>query len=696
VAASCHRIRLPRAPRSSSKLLLASLLGACIVLSVLSTSAHALIITSGSAERYGVQLRAQHFGKEPGEVPLPQEPLQYHGGPVIPNANTYAIYWDPVDAYRSDWMSLIDRYLYNVGADSGMLSDVFSLNSQYTGLAGTRASNQSTFRGAYTDTEPYPLTGRCNRTRGKTVCLTDKQIKEQLKHFVYVNDLPLGIDTIYFVLTPPGVSVCTEETGAQNQCSESIVTREEESTVEAETKEADKSTICGYHSVIDGTSVSPIVYAVQPWTAGNAGSLVSEVPVKTTEPTEPVLNCQNESFLVEPNQTGNRSIFADYETGLADLIVNDLSVEQNNTVVDPLLNGWYGNVGPTPYEAGDVCQHVFNPPPEQIPKAPETTKAVPMSDETINGDPYYLQWGFNSTRVVPNENITCWEATEFKPHFTAPNPVNSGNIVAFDANESDMTLDASQYGFSLLQPEPQAFEEPFTEPFYKWEFGDGMPKVEGIGAAYASVFHSYQYGGTYTVTLTVTDSGGNVGSFSSKVEVNGPPAPGSGSGSTSGTGTGSGTTSTGGTTSPTVSPTGTVTSGVTTGLATPTVYDFFPSHSLTKTLRQGLAVRYAVNEQVAGSMEVMLDSRTAKRLHVRGPLAKGLPKGYPRSIVLRGALLVTTQAGHGTLRVIFPRSMAEKLGHAHRLKLTIRIKVRNADRLHPQTTTLLSTVVLKG
>ena len=120
------------------------------------------------------------------------------------------------------------------------------------------------------------------------------------------------------------------------------------------------------------------------------------------------------------------------------------------------------------------------------------------------------------------------------------------------------------------------------------------------------------------------------------------------------------------------------------------------SRSLEKVLRYGLAVRYAVNEQVAGTMQVMLNSRTAKRLHIRGTLAQGLPKGYPRSIVLGGAVLVTTTAGRGTLRVKFPKAMAEKLSHVRRLKLTIRIAVRNADRLQPKTTTLLSTVVLKG
>lgn len=659
-----------------------TLLVACAALGGLTAVPAQAVIIPGE---FGVQQRAPVFSESvpKAEQPL-AHPLAYHGGPVVPALNTYVIYWDPNGVYRAEWMRLIDRYMYDVGADSGKLSNVFALDGQYTGLAGTntRAEYNDTFRGAYTDTKPYPAANeQCPYKPNKeSVCITDEQIRKELKPFVYTSGLPYGLDTAFFVLTPPGVNVCTEHkpgTGPNEvNCSEP--------TVEEEMGNVAPGGICGYHSVIERTSAGPIVYAVQPWVAGNAGTIVNPLPVETTNPTPPVLACQNGAELIEPNQV-TTEVHGGYETGLADVIINDLSIEQSNIVVDPLLNGWYqvpSQTSKRAYEQSDICQWAFSPAPEEPPKAPKTTKALDLSNETINGDKYYLQWAFASTGVAPGKFPDCWQGDELTPHFTSPNPVNAGDIVAFDANESGLTLDVNFQAFEALKL--NLAEEPFTLPSYSWNFGDGTPAVTGMGANYASVFHTYQYGGKYTVTLTVTDSGGHVGTYYNKAEVNGPPPPGSGSGS--------GTTSTGGT----VSPTGTVPSGVTTGLATPTVYDFFPSHSLTKVLRQGLPVRYAVNEQVAGSMEVMLDSRTAKRLHVRGPLAKGLPKGYPRSIVLRGALLVTTQAGHGTLRVIFPRSMAQKLAHAHRLKLTIRIKVRNADRLHPQTTTLLSTVVLKG
>ena len=64
---------------------------------------------------------------------------------------------------------------------------------------------------------------------------------------------------------------------------------------------------------------------------------------------------------------------------------------------------------------------------------------------------------------------------------------------------------------------------------YAWNFGDGSAPVSGsapgapacevpwLTPCAASVFHSYQYGGVYSVTLTVRDVGGNIASVSGGV-----------------------------------------------------------------------------------------------------------------------------------------------------------------------------------
>ncbi len=54
------------------------------------------------------------------------------------------------------------------------------------------------------------------------------------------------------------------------------------------------------------------------------------------------------------------------------------------------------------------------------------------------------------------------------------------------------------------------------------------------------------------------------------------------------------------------------------------------SKSLKKALNKGLPVRYSTNEQVAGNIEVLLESATAKRLGIKGSTATGLPAGTPK------------------------------------------------------------------
>jgi hypothetical protein len=644
-------------PGAGSLILAAAL--AVLFFALTAASAGAVI-----AGEFGVDLRTRSVANE--------KALTYHGGPVVSSSDTYAIYWDPVGGYRSEWMTLIDGYLHDVGAASGQLSNIFSLNGQYTGPAGTRASYASTFRGAYTDTNPYPSSGGCHEPAGQPTCLTDSEIRTELKRFIAANHLPTGINVIYFLLTPPAVTVCTD-TGGKGNCSDSSTeTQEEEEDSTGNVVNANG--FCGYHSAIEPGSPSPIVYAVQPWIAGHAGHVISQVPVKTSVPTAATLACQNGQQLVEPNQQSTLSHFDSYETGLADLIINNLSIEQDDIVVDPLLNGWYQ--GETAAEQSDLCQGVFNPAPaEELPKPPETTHALNISNETINGDHYYLQWGLSSVGITSGKGVVCWEGTELIPHFTATNPVNGGDVVAFDANESYISLDAN---IAELAP-----DEPYQAPIYTWNFGDGTPEVSG--PLDASVFHSYEYGGDYPVTLTVTDSGGNSANITKSIPVSGPPRPSSGSPSPA--------------VLPAVTtpaaPVASVPQGSVSSSA-PVITDFVESTSLKKATSRGLAVHYTVNEQVAGSVQVMLETSVAKRLGIKGQLATGLAKGTPSETIIGTAVLVTTKAGTGTVHVRFASKTAARLARSHKLKLMLRLVARNASRVHPLTTTTLSTVVLSG
>jgi hypothetical protein len=294
-----------------------------------------------------------------------------------------------------------------------------------------------------------------------------------------------------------------------------------------------------------------------------------------------------------------------------------------------------------------------------------------VSNQTIEGNPYYLQYAYSSVAVTAHQTDVCWADVELLPHFTATNLVNNEDDVAFDALESGVTLNAN--------PRELKLDEPYTVPQYKWEFGDGTS--EGPSSQ-ASVIHSYQYGGDYPVTLTVTDSGGYVESLTKTISVFGALRPTSGAVTSS-------------TTSSGVAPEGPKAPGAPAVPAgTPTIAPSVLTRSLKKAVRLGLAVHYNVNEQVAGRAEALLDSSTAARLGIKGGAATGLPKGYPRSIVVGSAVLVTTQAGQGTLKIRFSKTAAAHLAKVRRVKLTLRFVLRSASRTGVRTATALTTVTL--
>jgi PKD domain len=581
-------------------------------------------------------------------------PLQYHEGPVLHSSAVYAVYWDPTGSYNNEWKQLIDGYLQGVGADKGTLHNVFALNGQYRDASG-RAANESLYRGSFTAEDPYPTTENCTEP-AVLACLTDAQIRTELQKVISSGKPPGASGTpVYYVLTPPGVTVC-DGLGA-GHCSNSTATP--------------ANGICGYHSAINPGGPSPTIYAVQPWVAGNAGSVISqEEPTVTHTPTTDVLACQDNRMFDEPNQLSGHNIFGEWTEGLADVIINDLSIEQSNIATDPLLNGWYQTGSKA--EQSDMCQWAFGPPPVKPPSIPEEqvpAHAQIISNASINGRGYYIQWGFDSVGVTAGKGHTCSSGVVLEPHFTAPNPVNSGDVVSFDATESLITLNAHTEGLPT--------NEPYVAPIYKWEFGDGA-SVTGTNTA--SEFHSYAQGGTYNVILTVTDSSGNSNTFAKPITVVGPG------------GSSSVTVSVGGGAAPTTqSLAGPPSSAATAPKPKPVVAAAAVSRSLRSVLRHGLTVRYSVSEQVVGHFEVLLASSVARRLGLRGPAATGLAPGSAPQIVIGKAILVTTTGGRNTAIIQFSKRTASRLAKLGRVSLLLRLVVRNASN---QTVTVIGTVPL--
>jgi hypothetical protein len=665
-------------------------------------------------------LRSNELGEANFEHLSAQSFENAGGNAVMHEANTYVVYWDPTPrGYHGDWREVIDRFMHGAGESFGGL---FSVNGQYTDRTNKPAATRPTFKVSYDDTEAYPSAG-CTDPHpltvykpfqtGPIVCLTDLQIQQHLQSFITQHGLPTGMGTIYTVLTPPGVTACLDAGGPTGHCSDFEATKLEEESEKFVT-ESYKHSFCSYHSDINPVNPltgapNTVLYAVVPWTAGlQADGQYAPVDERSG------LSCQDGGFnpaskpaielkekvpvQQEPNQpTACPSPDGYCDTGLADLIVNQIAAEQVNTVINPLLNAWQD---PARNESTDECRNWFSvalggsaiPPPEG-------SGAGTLYNQIYGGRNYYLNTGFNLASIKLNyPGVFCLPGIRLEPHFTAPNTVSTGDIVGFDGMESNITLNANS-----LFDETGASKPNYAT--FTWNFGDGSPTVSGfapgsppceapwLSPCASSAFHSYTYGGTYTVTLTVVDVGGNTASVSNPITVAGSPPPGSpaaggsgagGSGATSSAGSGAGSTAGGAQAGSSVKP------AVPPPIATAAVV----SHSLRRALRGGLVVRYSVNEQVAGHFEVLLGRAIARRLGIGGPQAFGLPAGTPPQVIIGRAVLVTTSAGRSTVNIQFSKRTASRLARLHSVPLMLRLFVRNAASQSPATTTVLSTVTL--
>jgi hypothetical protein len=662
VAAPSHAPRVYRSThiRRKTLALAGTLLSLAVILLCLAQSAGAVTTTVGGTQ----------FGVQPETAaPLTEisEPLSYGNGPVVHNSASYALYWDHQSGrYNGEWERLISGFLFGAGSDSGVLRNDFAVLTQYHDTTGAKAAYEQTFRGAYTDTDAYPSSGNCNEG---VPCLTDAQIRAELTKYITDIGLPTGLNPsngptpIYYVFTPPGVNVCLEGSGAHGHCA----------------SQTSANPLCSYHSFIaPGGQLSTVLYAVVPWTAGNFGTFQSPQVSGT--------NCQDGTGTIqEPNQIG-LGPEGEYSAGLGDLIINDVATQAMSTITNPLFNAWHDSGDAN--EVVDKCRNDFLGGEQGLPlPGPDpNTKAGNAHNQTIDGVPYYLNDVYNQAAAfAPYPGVPCINGVNIVPKFTAQNPIRSGDVATFNTTESVITLGVQKAN---------------------WSFGDGTGtevNCEGrvptngyapqectgtsgtnITNPVASTQHLYTYGGTYTVSLTIVDYGGNTATVTHDVSVSGPapPAPPAPS-----PGTSTPSTSSPGTTTPGNNP-----GAPGTAHLPPVASQAVVSRSLSGVAKNGLIIRYSVSEQVAGRFEVLLASSIARKLGIHGTSATGLAKGAAPQTIIAKAILVTTKGGQSTYKLKLSKTTAARLRKLPKVALMIRLVVHNASS--PAVTTVLNTVHL--
>ena len=206
-----------------------------------------------------------------------------------------------------------------------------------------------------------------------------------------------------------------------------------------------------------------------------------------------------------------------------------------------------------------------------------------------------------------------------QPTFVSPTAIDQGDT---------LDLDGSNTASSLAIPNAN----------YSWNFGDGSQ----IGTG-PSVEHTYNQAGTFNVTLTVTDRGGNKESFAQPVQVLGPtgqPGPPLG-----------GTTSSGG-------------GGPGSGNALNVHLQLMPQ-SLKAVLRNGISVRVTSNAAANGIATVVISRKAAKRAHIK--------VGKAATVRIGLGTVSSVQNGTVTLHLHLSKTTAAKLRHLQHIAMTIRL-----------------------
>jgi hypothetical protein len=551
-------------------------------------------------------------------------PLCYHGGPVLSSNETYALTWDPDRRYWATTRQYVEQFLSDVAASSGSFGSPFAVLPQYTMDNGAvRAQDKSVFAGACVDygnnpndlsdsgytcqfgaNHPsgtgnnYPANG-CTvsgnnvwdgepngpiATDANDVCLTDAQIKTELQDMLPQMGLPggnvPGYQPLVDVLLPAGVEVCLDSSG--NVCSANS------------NPASTQAQFCSYHSqiLVGGTEIT---YVVQPWTAQwgkGVGCDDPNVP-NITNPVDVTTLAQD---------VGSR-------------LVSPLSQGQMAAVVNPALNGWYGeyngSVG-TGETGTEINDNGCGPLPNNL------------DNVTLNGTTYYLQREFNNAGAVetdPNA-LPCSGWVELNPAFVVPGPVEPGDNVLFDGSTTA----------SALMVHASA---------YQWNFGDG---TTGTGP---SVYHPYTNPGNYPVTLTVTDRGGNTATITQTVTVlgaNGQPVAGNGAAqSTTSTSTSAGSGS---------------------GASLSVRLQLLPQ-SLKAVLKGGIAVRVSSNKAANGIATVSISRSTARRAHIK--------VGHAATVRIGIGTVSSVTNGTVTLRLHLSRTVVKKLALVRHVTMTIRL-----------------------
>ncbi len=548
-------------PRSGSGFAAACALVAALVVGV--PAASAVVVHTPNGHFLGL---APHRGiaaiSIPGSIAAQHKAnlssngsLSYHNGPVVHSSEAYLVFWAPTGfSIQASSQALLERYFTDAAADSGKPNNVYGVARQFTDTSGFADYSQTFSAGAQaiSDTQAYPAldSANCPESRsGENYCLTDAQIEAELQRLIASRHLPddgpasssaLPANApVYFVVLPPTVNLCDASTSCVD------------------------TQFCSYHSWFTDTSGHNVLYAPIPFLAASGGlaklcqsdgnSVVQEPNADPADVVLKFLSHEHNEVLTDPlgtawydgasgNEDGDNcnqyAPTADPANGTSPNAFTPVlgGSAQAGTLYNQVISGnryylqseWSnGDAGcKTAPTAGTIVAQFTAP-------GSVTEGAMASFNPSASSSTYAYSsatWDFGDGTVPTFARGSSSPAT-VSHTYSAPGTYtvkltlvdNRGNL-ATTAQQITVVDEAPTAAFTTSVAHPAVQHSvsfngsTSSDPdgsivFYSWTFGDGT-SLSGVNPT-----HSYNAAGTYTVTLTVTDSSGATATTTQQLPV---------------------------------------------------------------------------------------------------------------------------------------------------------------------------------
>lgn len=312
--------------------------------------------------------------------------LQYYGGPLMTTAplRIRAIFWGSPGSFASgpdhSYEDAVVQYLRNVAADSGKVTNDYSVVSQYTdgnGATGSPVTDHLELASVLNDTTDYGSVppGADRSCAGVTNCVTDGQVRDEIEADIDAQGWPrnpaASPQDLYAVFLPPGVEQCA----SPGVCANNVY--------------------CAYHDEIDiGGTASP--YAIMPFTD--------------------LQSCWNGSAPGDLNPNASN-------------VIESLTHEVIEAATDPEPYSGTGWVTSSFSEIGDLCHTAHGPALGEMDGG--------LFNQLISGQPYEIQQMWSNAPAAGGTDITgCVGRSGPTPQMNAPAVATTGSRQSFHGGGS--------------------------------------------------------------------------------------------------------------------------------------------------------------------------------------------------------------------------------------------------------------------